>query len=1182
MIRGQNTNGFIRLLAVLLALVLVLGISPIPHKTASAEGEVATIKVVDPAGDGLGEATVAYTIKDGSGTEEVEVSKGTVYTISDSTEGTVGTVTIPLTLPTEAGVEYTLTVTVSKDDYMAKGATEGEWKNNAVLQADLTSTTTGFDLSDVTLYPTITDVTVTPANETGKIVYSGGQRPLVTVAGALNTDTVTYKIGDGEYATLDDTVVWPTDVGTYVVTVKVTRPNHADFIQTHTLEITKAALDIEGLDIAPKSLTYNGENQILFDVDGDEDFELIWREGAAETGDGITTYPTGKDVGEYKYTVEVCKDDNHGTEFITVTAVIEAADQQWNFNSAAPDDDAAFTLDAVGTPDYSIEKYVDANGNSYFSNTAAGAITYTVAYTTDITKPTTVDIANAASFSDDGKLTINQPGSYTITVKVAGNANLNEYTVTRGIKVTQVLTENPLSFEGEPVSYTLGINGGVVSNRTFDLPIGSSIQGGLVEYSIDKTDIGLAIDSSGRLWVSNYSLISTAMINAGGSVTVTVTATLSDEYYTDADGKAFTASYNATISFASAAGYTAPDTSPDIWYQSVKIEPEEGYAIGEDIDNLSTNDIDLVAEGRVSCEFFTQNSDGGIAYVVLTYNIDNTVPVITSIAAGDTELLDTIAQNLSMGFFNPNVTITFTATDVSKTDAETPIITSGVEKFVWSYARAEDASLINELALSGELVDITTNADGSFSATVTIPLGEALQLKGTIAVYAVDKAGNYNEEAAAKSVLIVVDSIAPEVSVTYTQASVTVGNDDGRILYYNTENMTATFTVKEANFDEENVVVTVTKNEVDYDIDSLLTWSAHENEADTYVGTLTLSEEGDYHIKVEYTDRSGNAMQTYTSPQITIDKTAPVIELSTLHNPADGTPEQGTQFTIKDKNFDPDKVEWVLSAVDISGNDLGTLTSDGTSSGSLNSMVIEWQESEDTYTFENKFYINGIYTLTMNCTDKSGNGAGAHVLEFTIDHGTPTDLSIEYSESHTVSDILGNILFYSANKTATLTFIAYDDTTAVKAFNWKYTKTDGASDINASDLEGEITEKIETEEVVEEGIKKTKYTAELKLPIAEAQQLHGGITFTATDTYNNTSDPMDADGKTVVVDTIAPEVTVTYSATSNLVEEPNRTLYYNDDMTATFTVKEANFYEENVGVAVTLEGADYNIDGRLA
>ena len=70
-------------------------------------------------------------------------------------------------------------------------------------------------------------------------------------------------------------------------------------------------------------------------------------------------------------------------------------------------------------------------------------------------------------------------------------------------------------------------------------------------------------------------------------------------------------------------------------------------------------------------------------------------------------------------------------------------------------------------------------------------------------------------------------------------------------------------------------------------------------------------------------------------------------------------------------------------------------------------------------------------------------------------------------------------------------------------------------------------------------------------------QFRGKVSFTAVDDAGNRSDYVD--GKTVVVDTIAPGITVSYDNDDVLNEK-----YYKAGRTATITIDEANFFAEDI------------------
>ena len=122
---------------------------------------------------------------------------------------------------------------------------------------------------------------------------------------------------------------------------------------------------------------------------------------------------------------------------------------------------------------------------------------------------------------------------------------------------------------------------------------------------------------------------------------------------------------------------------------------------------------------------------------------------------------------------------------------------------------------------------------------------------------------------------IVVDNLVPTVSVTYNDPVREVNG----IAYY-AGDIDATVEIHEANFYAEDVQYHSRKRRSE--------WIWYQCKLDReqrrcpYPERFRLSEDGDYLITVNYTDRSGNRMETYTSGQLTIDTQHPGIYVSGL------------------------------------------------------------------------------------------------------------------------------------------------------------------------------------------------------------------------------------------------------------------------------------------------------------
>ena len=152
----------------------------------------------------------------------------------------------------------------------------------------------------------------------------------------------------------------------------------------------------------------------------------------------------------------------------------------------------------------------------------------------------------------------------------------------------------------------------------------------------------------------------------------------------------------------------------------------------------------------------------------------------------------------------------------------------------------------------------------------------------------------------------------------------------------------------------------------------------------------------------------------------------------------------------------------------------------------------------------------------------------------------------------------------------TVTFTAFDTSSGVKNFQWRYTKQDGQSDVNRP-----TDDETKTVDAEPDNADQSKFTAQITLTATEAEQLRGYMSVIATDVYGNSSDKVTDEGYVLVVDTISPTMTAEYSKESRMV---GTTAYYNGDATVTFTVNEANFFPEDVVVSVSKDnGTPYAV-----
>jgi hypothetical protein len=351
-------------------------------------------------------------------------------------------------------------------------------------------------------------------------------------------------------------------------------------------------------------------------------------------------------------------------------------------------------------------------------------------------------------------------------------------------------------------------------------------------------------------------------------------------------------------------------------------------------------------------------------YATDYFTVDKTDPTNLTVSYS-TSVLDTVLESVTFGFYNAKMTVTLTAEDS----------TSEVHSFLYSYLNAAgvsnvNAELINEAIQAADI----KYSENRKTATVTfeIPkmvLGSDNQFNGTVEFTATDRAGN-ESDAHKETKRIVVDNIAPTAQVSYNEATNVVGD----ISYYN-GNINATVTINEANFYANDVQVTVSK---DGGAATAVTPTWNDNSVDVHVGTFTLTEDGDYFVTINYTDKSSNKMTTYTSKQMTIDTKieVPTYTINGAAKTEVGGAYKGEAtigFNFADQNFDTktikltrtrfDKVEDVTDTfIKVNDNDKG-------GSGS--------------FTIPSEVGNDGIYVLTIGMTDKAKHTSESEI-KFTI------------------------------------------------------------------------------------------------------------------------------------------------------------------------------------------------------
>ena len=998
--------------------------------------------------------------------------------------------------------------------------------------------------------------------------YDGTEQALVTLTGEFaEGDRVTWTVGADSVNTWD--VPKRMAVGSYTVALTVERgDNYKKFDKTVTAEIALGEIELGDLKIEAINRPYDTTEKELLAVTKDGDYTLEYSDDNQATW-AKDIIPVATDAGEYVVYVKATKEgyNDKNTPAFPIKVTIAKAPQALEFATDAPSE---VTLGANNEYDFT------ASGE----NLSGKDIEYSLVDAT---------AEDVATITVDGKVTVANAGIVTVKAFRAGNENYLDAVVYKTIVVKNASTEL-VAFDSDSenyVNYVLDEDGNVSEKEA--TPANTNDYGTLT-YSIDNTNIGLAINrANGKITVDEEWKLIRAMWNNNGAVAVTVTVnkaegslegkkwvfsdgnwssqrTEENVYAVDSDTYKILITFVESPSFEEVCEIEDPD--PSGWYNAeypatITPKDETNYTIALD-DAHWTNFGDSVTiedQGSETHFVFLKDSNGRpSAPIAVDIDVDTVKPEANRIKVEYAKsAMDEFLEVITLGFYNPSVTVRFTAYDE----------TSGIKYFTWNYTKEDGASVIDHPdSLIGQRVNAVQDATNKtkYTAEFTITADEANQYRGFLTVTATDFANNTSAVKEDSGNVFVVDTVNPEMSIKYEGAEPYTSEIDAiDSVHYFDGDVEVELTVTEANFYPGDVpgdvTVTVTKDGKPYDYDEVI-WG-NRNAEDKTVGTFTLAGDGNYVVTVEATDKSGNPMVPYTSETITVDTKDP--EISSVYDKE----AQNITITIDEHNFRASDITVAVEALDISGKIVSVKNiqayvqneENWTSNGDIRTLVLE-------STGENKMLVDAIYKLTINYMDISDNPAVTEVTESSlIDHTGPSDVSIEIV-TDPIETFFEVITFGFYNPSVTIKFTAYDEEAGVESFTWGYTRETGASNVNHPETLADTTVP-----AVQDQYDKSKYTAEITLTADEAAQYRGYISVVATDAYQNESDKKVDSGNIIVVDTIAPTIDVKYTPFDRLV---GTDYYYNNDVEVKFTVTEANFYAEDVVVTVTKNGEAFN------
>lgn len=1023
----------------------------------------------------------------------------------------------------------------------------------------------GFDNFEKIVTTTVAPADI-PIDITGNnMAYNEVEQELITLTGTFEKgDSVTWDVNSNNI----DSINIPTAkaVGNYTITLTVDRgPNYKLFKKTVTAKIVEGTLNLKDLTVNGLESIYDGKPKEVVKVQNQGEYNLMYQ---LDDGDGKINdlawqddIPTVINAGFYIVWVKAVKENYNDSSVSVIPA--EGAITPYNVYVAKANQSLSFknyltnsTTDVVFKKNDSSKEFdFEAIDSEKLAN---GSISYSLSAEYIESEYEVEDINSIAQVDSNGKVTVfsgsNFEGTITVKANLSGNDNYDECSIEHTLNVSlKGVTEEEnysgtyIKFDSSKVNYTLGVSNSdesnIISNATVSR--NSGVWGGNISYSIKnitgtnlsttaQLEYGISFKASnGELKVTNYDNLAKAIREAKGTLNFKISAT-----FLRIGKVKERVTYQVVISFAETPSnpykLSVVDGAND-WYKTVAtVTPTDGYMIAQAASGTFGANTSFNNDGTDTRYVYLKNSiTGGITdQIPVDIKIDTASPTDLKIEYSELNQIQKIGE--ALGFYNPSITITFSAKDE----------TSSVSYFEWKYTRADDASTSNLSSSSGKLTEVSYNEKNkTTSATLTLTAKEAEQLRGNIAFTAYDVAGNSTNREG--DYTFVVDTVSPTRTVTYTTPIQTVNG----INYYD-DDVKFIFNIKEANFYSEDVKISVSKDGAQPS--SIIASWDDVVDNDIHTGTITLSGDGDYVVYITYKDKSGNEMIEYESPVMTIDTIRPIVNISYVHE----KDIQNTVFTVTEHNFRANDVVITGTMKDINGNDVSYTASE------LTKLLqnAKWTQDGDTYKYVvGSEYVSGIYDLTMNYTDIAAHSAEESTCKFIIDHFAPTNAKIEIVTSP-LETLIEAVTFGFYNPNVTVRFTAYDTISGVDTFSWNYTKENGASDINRH------TDEEETKiEAVQDSLDKSKFTAEITLPDTNESQLRGYLAVYATDKYNNNSDKFTDSGNIIIVDTIAPEIYVEYNVASRTV---GNKAYYNKNVDVTINVKEANFYAEDVVVKV--------------
>ena len=798
---------------------------------------------------------------------------------------------------------------------------------------------------------------------------------------------------------------------------------------------------------------------------------------------------------------------------------------------------------AVPAPDPIIYSVDGTFSNTASGGSGTGSISYEILNGNDY-----------ASIDTDGTLHFTKAGTVTVKATKASDDKYNEISAEYTIEIKKA-SQNKLSFENEApsdVTITDGTFSNAVSGGTGDGQITYEIVSGLDYASVD--DVTSPVIT----------------LKKAGTITVKATKAADDRYEEES------ATYNLTIKKAQQAALTFVAINPEItyapdWTYTVSVAGGSGtgalfYYILDNGNNVTENDIASIdtVTGVVSKKGYKT----GVVKIVAVKAADDSYEATSvtndltikkaeqtgvqfdknsdSVTYGDNnnEYANQATGGESTGkivYSIESVDNTLSGVPCASLDQDTGKVTvkgSGHIKikavkqgddcyedseavyYTLIIAKAEQQNFkfadtvptsVTYNENNNEYVLAATGGNGNGAVTYKVVSGDAVEISGNkltvkksgTAVIRVDKAESDGYLAAFDEIIITVAKAEQAIKFNDTATS--------QVVYGNVFSNEAVPVVNNSVPDGKGYVadtvityeVVVGNNIANVDTNGKLTFKNGS------IGTVTVK-----------ASKLGNSCYEDTECEYTIE----VVYLATPQIPytLSGEKKNDDGWYTGNVTITPAAGYKISYSNDLTNND--------------------WKDSIEVSD-------EGLNAKAIYLKNDSGITGAININEndIKIDKTKPENLSISYSKS--VFDIfLQGITFGFYKAPVTVTLEAKDVTSGIKNFTYSYEVEEDASDINtgASDVVAAVGD---------EGVTINGSSAKAVFKIDA--QFRGKVSFTVTDNAGNVSD-ICKDNKTIVVDDIAPGVSVTFDNT-----DVRNDRYYKADRTAEIVIDEENFFVDS-------------------